>query len=276
MSYGINTMRMAARWLLERRERARQRFRLTWYTLTEARKLHPLRGLYSGERCFIIGNGPSLKMHDLTRLVQEKKFVTNMFFLHPQWEMLHLDFFCSVDDMHWPREGFPELWKKAFVKLPYCKFFLNRTAIPIARKTKELQGREIYFVNCDFSKHVYEGDFSVDIPRYTALGWTVIVDLCLPLAFYMGFTEVFLLGCDHDYHIEEAPDLSAAYFYDKRLDRRPIDQYLWECTDERNKLVFPSYRVVKDFFEAAGRRVYNAGYGGKLEVFERVNYDGLF
>ena len=37
-----------------------------------------------------------------------------------------------------------------------------------------------------------------------------------------------------------------------------------------------AYRKAKRVFEADGRRVVNATLGGKLEVFERVDYDSLF
>lgn len=267
--------RRAYRWAYNGGDRLRHRVNHWAYVRTEGKRLRPLKDIHAGQRCFIIGNGPSLKMHDLTKLAGEKKFATNMFLLHPDWERIHLDFFCAVDPMHWQFEsGFLEFWKQAFVQLPYCKFFFSRSAIPICQQTSELKDHEVYFVNFDQSRHVWRGDFSVDVASYTSLGWTVIVDLCLPLAYYFGFKEVFLLGCDCDYHIDEVPDQSRAFFYDRGGDPRPLDK--WELGPERIELMFASYQVVKEVFEADGRKIYNAGYGGRLEVFPRVNYDDLF
>src|SRR3546814_21147637 len=40
--------------------------------------------------------------------------------------------------------------------------------------------------------------------------------------------------------------------------------------------LFRSYQMADLVYRCAGRRIYNATVGGKLEVFERVKFDGLF
>ena len=71
--------------------------RKSWHTLGHAAlwpaaALHPwrrasieqltrLKDIHRGERCFIIGNGPSLKQTDLTRLKNEFSFGTNRIYL---------------------------------------------------------------------------------------------------------------------------------------------------------------------------------------------------
>jgi hypothetical protein len=37
-----------------------------------------------------------------------------------------------------------------------------------------------------------------------------------------------------------------------------------------------AYLKAKEVFEADGRKIYNAGIGGKLEIFDRVDYRSLF
>jgi len=37
-----------------------------------------------------------------------------------------------------------------------------------------------------------------------------------------------------------------------------------------------AYRKTKKIFEIDGRKIFNATKGGKLEVFERVDYDDIF
>src|SRR5690349_18838408 len=41
------------------------------------------RNLHKGRRCFIIGNGPSIKDQDLSPLANEITLVTNSFHVHP-------------------------------------------------------------------------------------------------------------------------------------------------------------------------------------------------
>ncbi len=50
------------------------------------RQLAALKDIHRGERCFIIGNGPSLKQTDLSRLKDEFTFGMNRFYLmFPSW-----------------------------------------------------------------------------------------------------------------------------------------------------------------------------------------------
>src|SRR5712692_1717642 len=41
------------------------------------------RDRHRGQRCFVIGNGPSLKDQDLSPLANEITLVTNSFYVHP-------------------------------------------------------------------------------------------------------------------------------------------------------------------------------------------------
>lgn len=43
----------------------------------------------------------------------------------------------------------------------------------------------------------------------------------------------------------------------------------------QHKKVLQGYQIVKKYFEKHGRKIYNAGYEGKLDVFERVNYEDV-
>jgi hypothetical protein len=125
-------------------------------------------------------------------------------------------------------------------------------------------------VNC--ARLVRDGFFLRDITRYTNWGNTVIVDFCLPLAQYMGFTQIYLLGCDCDYG--QGVSGGSSYFYPVSDSQRPdaADDMMITRWPE---WVFRSYRVVRDALEPDGIKIYNAGYGGKLEVFERVDYDSI-
>ena len=118
------------------------------------------------------------------------------------------------------------------------------------------------------------GVISLDVSKTTYPGGTIIIDLILPLAFYMGFSEFYLLGCDCDFKLDEAGDLSKGYFYEGGAWPIQKDYRAWYNT--WYDMVMKSYSVVAETFECHGRKIYNAGIGGKLEVFERVNYDELF
>jgi hypothetical protein len=122
---------------------------------------------------------------------------------------------------------------------------------------------------------------SLDITKAVYTGHNVIIDYCLHLAFYMGFSEVYLLGCDCDFKLDEAPDFSKAHFYPQEL-AGELPPQTGDLEKQQNDVFNTvntfrkSYSVAKETFEKQGRKIYNAGIGGKLEVLERVNYDELF
>lgn len=249
------------------------------YALTIGRRqsgrLLALKDTHSGERCFIIGNGPSLKKHDLTKLTAEKTLATNMFLLHPNLKKFNLDYFCASDPVHWRvNDGFPTAWYDAFSILKDTTFFFEKSCLPVSQKIPELANRRVFFLNLDLGSHVFEGHFSTNIEKKVCWGRSVIIDFCLPITYFLGFSEVYLIGCDYDYKLDKSKTYDNAYFYDRAKDER--EEVKGTGSSLHIKQVFASLKVVKQFFESYGRKIYNAGYGGKLEVFERVDYDALF
>ena len=93
----------------------------------------------------------------------------------------------------------------------------------------------------------------------------------------MGCKVVYLLGCDCDYKLDEAKrDFSKSYFYNTQKvsdeNRQTVDYIVNNWFDNITK----SYMIAKYSFELQNRKIYNAGLGGKLAVFERVNFNDLF
>ncbi len=101
--------------------------------------------------------------------------------------------------------------------------------------------------------------------------------VAIQLAYYMGFSEVYLVGVDHSYqfkgtpHAEQVsegddPNHFAANYFGKG--------FRWHLPDlEGSEL---AYRVAKHIFQTSGRRIFDATVGGKLEVFPKVAYPSLF
>lgn len=108
---------------------------------------------------------------------------------------------------------------------------------------------EIGFSN-DFSNVVYSG--------------ATVVYACLQLAVYMGAKQIYLLGCDFSF----SSNLGAKENH---------------CCGPANPTYTFNFEFVKKAYECAKRetekmgvKIYNATRGGKLEVFDRVNFDSLF
>ena len=106
--------------------------------------------------------------------------------------------------------------------------------------------------------------------------------MMLQLAAYMGFNAIYLLGIDCSYSIERNMDGS--------ITRNDISNYndLIQIESGKEKAaleaagLFPEvdmmingYKSAKQYADLHGIKIYNATRGGKLEVFERVNFDSL-
>jgi hypothetical protein len=99
---------------------------------------------------------------------------------------------------------------------------------------------------------------------------------CLQLAVNMGFKEIYLLGVDNSYSLAlrkngelvqtnlEQDHFSPGYSAYPNMHLFKID------------IVNAAYQSARNYAESHGIKIYNATRGGKLEVFERVDFDSLF
>ena len=251
------------------------RMALWKHMLTEGKRLRKFRNIHTGERCFVIGSGPSIKQQDLTILKDEITFTANWFVHHEHFDELVINYYCASDPNLWQQgDGFPEtLYSPLNRNRDIVKFF-EHTAKPVCKKGKLFADHQVYFIKLDYCRKVLDNFVSLDPSKLVYHGGTVVIDFCLPIAYYMGFQEVYLLGCDCDYHVDEVPDFSKAYFFDikKHVVERCEDAIRASGWDTS---IFEAYEVMKSAFEKNSRKIYNATIGGKLEVFERVNLEDV-
>lgn len=80
-------------------------------------RLEQLRDKHAGERCFILGNGPSLGRTDLSRLVSEYSFGSNRLYLMFDQTDYRPTYYASVNDLVAQQYG------AEMAKLDMVKFF---------------------------------------------------------------------------------------------------------------------------------------------------------
>ncbi|WPL15272.1 hypothetical protein Thiowin_00157 [Thiorhodovibrio winogradskyi] len=107
-------------------------------------------------------------------------------------------------------------------------------------------------------------------------GWTV-THAALQIAYYLGFSEVVLIGLDHRYQYSGAPNearvldgpdpnhFSPAYFGGGQT---------WDNPDLAHSE--ESYRLARAEYERVGRRILDATLDGACAVFEKADYRQLF
>lgn len=218
-------------------------------------KLEKYRGIYANKRCFIVGTGPSLKIEDLDMLLQNKEIcfsVNNIFrsFNDTKWRPNYY----VVTDYEFLEGGEKLVNVSQSIKfISDCcqKFWENNQDDSVIKFHTQYE----WF-------HDRKPKFSNDFARKSYLGGTVVF-ACLQLAVYMGFTEIYLLGVDCNY----LKGSCGNYFY--RQDTE--DNF-----DHRVDYMISAYLSARDYANSHDIKIFNATRGGKLEVFERVDFEMLY
>ena len=224
-------------------------------------RLEQLRDSHRGERCFILGNGPSLAKMDLSRLRSEPTFGLNRVYLLFPSMGFSTTYFVSVNTLVIGQSA------SQIKSLAMPKFITWR-----ARGA--LKGDErVMFLDTD-----YTGDltFATDVIGRVYEGSTVTY-VALQLAYYMGFENVILIGVDHTFQATGTPNVTVV------SEGRDPDHFApdyfpagfkWQLPDLRASE--RAYHLARETFEADGRRVLDATVSGQLQIFPKVDFDQLF
>jgi len=237
-------------------------------------RLRALRERYQGmRRCFIIGNGPSLNYTDLSKLRDEVTFGVNGIFLKFK-DMGFRTTFYIVED-HLVAEDRAE-------RINTLRGMVKLFPINLAYCLDEGPDT-IFFNHRQRVSYPHGFDFSTDASHITYTGCTVTFT-CIQLAYYLGFQEIYLVGVDASYALPATTEKRDSYGVSV-LDMAEDDPnhfhpdyfgkgYRWH--DPQVDKMVAAYEEARRVTEAQGVKIRNATVGGKLEVFERVQYESLF
>jgi hypothetical protein len=226
--------------------------------------LHQLKGYrdrHHGERCFIIGNGPSLKQMDLTYLRDEYTFGMNRIYLLFPELGFQTTYLVSVNEL------VLEQCAGEMRDLDLPKFITWR-----ARRWLKDDPQTI-FIDSDFTA---PERFSTDLTGRIFEGFTVTF-VALQLAFFMGFSEAILIGVDHNFATKGTPNTTVVSTGDDPNHFAPGyfgKGFRWQLPDLEGSE--RAYQLAREAYLRAGRRVLDATAGGKLTIFPKVNYIDLF
>lgn len=158
------------------------------------------KDLHSGKRCFILGNGPSLRSVNMKSLENEYVFSVNNFSSVPDCEeaktnfhlWADLSFFCMRDDQKYKLDELLDNYDRIAKMSPIC--FLPDQAVSFVTKYELNKKLDIHYFSCfdivDEKKNIY-----YDLTKQVT-SFATVVQYAIIIAIYMGFTEIYLLGCD--------------------------------------------------------------------------------
>lgn len=228
-------------------------------------KLACLKNKYRGQRCFIIGNGPSLTKEDLALLKNEVTFASNRIYKMFEQTEWRPTYYAVFDDS---MAADKDLQSNVNVMSCEGKFL---------REQGWLSNRSIInpcYIHSFYSrKYLAAPEFSTDLSKGIFTIATVTYAL-IQIAYHMGFREIYLLGVDHKYRNEQKKDgtiienNTKSYFGDAGEIEKRVVAASWEMEEV--------YKFAELYSRENSFRIFNATRGGYLEIFERVDLDSLF
>lgn len=243
-------------------------------TFADTLQLAAYKDRHHGERVVIIGNGPSLNELDLTRLKTETTIAVNGIFyaadqmgFDPSYYVVedtavmkdNLDEIVAYQAGH---KFFPSIYRRLVGERPNVSYFMMNRGFYEPRSPDFCVPR-----------------FSVDPGHHLFSGQSVTL-INLQLAYHLGFEEVVLIGMDFSYTVPSDAVVEGDIITSTSDDPNHFhpDYFgpgkVWK--DPKLDRVLANYALAKRIYEADGRRIVNATAGGKLELFERVDYSDLF
>lgn len=240
-----------------------------------AKRLLSYRDRYAGQRCFLIGNGPSLRMEDLEKLNGEVSFACNIIykvFDKVSWRPTY-HFISDVVAVHAINgEGMLD-------KVLERPLFSNKD---VYEKIKRIRypGEQVIYLN-----RINQQNYRVSRNplAYYVPAQATVMTLMIEMAVYMGFQEIYLLGVD-------CTNTFTAGHFEKSYTGKSVDEYnlewvrkktnrpnltLFELGEERRLRSLDAYRKLREYADRKQVKIYNATRGGALEVFERVDFDAV-
>lgn len=236
-----------------------------------AATFHPLRrasvqrlGTYENrhreQRCFIIGNGPSLKETDLSLLRGEYTFGMNRIYMLFGDLGFPTTYYVSVNSL------VIEQCAAEILALPIPKF-LSWRSHPLIEPSEDMM----------FLHTTYSGPKFAQDARERLWEGATVTYVALQLAFFMGFQTAILIGVDHNFATKGQPNTTIVsqgddpnHFHAGYFGKG----FRWQLPDLETSE--RAYLLARRAYESAGRQVLDATIGGKLTIFPKANYRDLF
>ena len=225
-----------------------------------------LRGKYSG-RAFLVGNGPSLNETPLEQLWEQGECtfaMNNISRIFPKTIWRPSFYFAVSSNMKVSAR------RKYFVQPSYLNIpcFIER-----GWKGIYPERPNVHFIYCPYAKNtdnvaIWSDDCGVIVGRHATSMYSV-----MQIAVYLGFTELYLIGCDLGYKGFNRGEPDPSHFDENYWEG--LHPFTKEEAEKENNNMLRAHEYGKMMLEARGITIKNATVGGELEVYERVNIHDL-
>ncbi len=227
------------------------------------------RDKHKGERCFLLGAGPSLTKVDLSKLKGERVMAVNgSVFL----DEVNVDYFLTVSAFFYKahaekikklqcRRLMPHFLKEALDSESPTTWFNTLSTDDLGQVIDEVPW-----------------GFSHNPSQFLVLGGTGMF-VCLQILLYLGFEEVILLGVDHDFGdaaVKAKKNNGLVSGSDAHRHFMPGYYRASEQIHLDVDAIENAFEVANREYLKCGKSILNASPGSKLEVYPQVDFDNLF
>lgn len=233
-----------------------------------------LKNRHLGQRCFIVGNGPSVKEIDLRRLHGETVFSVSNGYLHEGYGTMAPAYHC-VPQITYGRmtEGDVVSWfREMELRVGNAELFLNETEAALVSEHGLFAANKVHYLalqgNFDELNDMQVIDIASPVPRVES-----VPIMALMIALYMGFQEIILLGMDHDswrsgyYNYAFQPNATSGKDFSV-TDQGKILTPNFDTFQSLARL-WRQYRHLAKVASANKIKIVNASPGGELDEFPR-------
>lgn len=218
-----------------------------------------------GSRAFIIGTGPSLrnlKDEDIALLQGEILFAVNSYYKYEKFSKLKPDYYVLVDNNYWGLSNlaFDEINAIYGEDLTFITDYRAKALVGEKRDAIFLRSRNypINFVNYDIEKN---SSISLNV-----------VGTSIMCAMYMGFNEIYILGCDFNSFCQK----TNGHCYDDKEEKNLLKQYkLGFYLDEYARTAEIHYLIDKTA-RVNGITIKNATNNSLLDAYEFTCLASIF
>lgn len=221
----------------------------------------------SGERCFVIGTGPSLSLitnQQAQKLADEKVFAVNSFYKTALSDSVTPTYYTLIDNNYWgvSQKTFSEIHNKYQGQAP--TFITDIRASPIVSK---LNGaRSIYI----YSKNYPVKSMRLNISANSSITMNT-VSTSIISAMYMGFKEIYLLGCDYNLFCTR----SGSHCYDDTEEVAELPKYNLAFYLKYYHLTTEFHYLIHKLAKKNGVKIINLTPGSLLDAYPLCDIDSV-
>jgi len=248
-----------------------ERRNLDYYTVAGQSILHKpyshllkYRNKHEGERVFLVGNGPSLNETNLDLIANEHAIAMNrisLLYSETAWRPSY--YIYASDNVRndewgedWQRSvntAVSEAETTSFVWTRYADILENPSNLELLETVTE----------CPTAS---EGTFSTNAAQWISKTGTSM-NIALQLAYYMGFDQIFFIGCDMNWSSTSGTESDPNHFDDE------YSAWIPDGEAERRRMR-RTYQHANRFFESQ-TELHNATRETYLDVYPLVDYEDV-